>query len=234
MSKQRKRPIIVAAVVLVAVWAVAWTGFSIAQRSKVTPEKVRDYMTVVDLEKLQPAERARAIQKLASMVNQLQNQERRELRGDLTDGNRRQAGQTNAPAFPGPRPGSSNTNRPPRDPVGERWFKQMNDDEKAQFIEATFPAGFKRVIESFEKLPPEKRQKAVADAVKRLRDARAKGQPPGTVSTNAPPISKELQDKITAVGLKTFYSQSSAQTKAELAPLLDEIQRAMQSGRAFR
>ncbi len=233
MSKQRKRPFLVAAILLGVVWGVAWAGYSMAQRSKVTPEKVRGYLTAVDLEKLSPAERAQAIQKLARMMNQLPNQERRDLRGDVTIGKRRDAGATNNPAATGL--GSGGTNRPPRDPSGERWFKQMNDDEKAMFIEATFPTGFKRMIEAFEKLPPEKRQKAVADALKRLRDARAKGQLPGApANPNDPPISKELQDKITAVGLKTFYSQSSAQTKAELAPLLDELQRAMQSGRAFR
>jgi hypothetical protein len=232
MSKQRKRPLIVAASVLVAVWVVAWAGYSLAQRSKVTPEKVRDYLQAVDLEKLQPAEREKAIKKLAAMVNQLQNQERRELRGDLTDGSRRNASRTNDATHG---EGISKTNRPPRDLSGDRWFQQMNDDEKAMFIEATFPSGFKRVLESFEKLPAEKRQKAVADAVKRLREARAKGRPPGApADTNAPPVSKELQDKITAIGLKAFYSQSSAQTKAELAPLLDELQRSMQNGRAFR
>ncbi len=232
MSKQRKRPIIIAAVVLAVVWGVAWAGYSLAQQSKVTPEKVREYLKSVDLDKLPPAGRKEAIQKLAAMMNQLQNQERRELRGDVTDGKRREPGQTNGLGqVEGPR----GTNRPPRDLIGERWGKQMNDDEKALFIEATFPSGFKRMLEGFEKLPPEKRQKAVADAVKRLRDARAKGQFPGSPGgTNEPPVSKELQEKITAIGLKAFYSQSSAQTKAELAPLLDELQRAMQSGRAFR
>ena len=61
------------------------------------------------------------------------------------------------------------------------------------------------------------------------------GETPNFGGTNGPPVlTAELQEKITKTGLKTFYSESSAQMKAERAPVLEELQRLMQSGAAFR
>lgn len=116
-----------------------------------------------------------------------------------------------------------------------RWFEQMTEDEKGQFIEATMPTGFKQMITAFEELPADKRKRTVDGAIRRLREERermaANGGEPGT---NGPPISPELEAKVRTIGLKSFYGESSAQTKAELAPLLEELQRSMESGRAFR
>jgi len=96
------------------------------------------------------------------------------------------------------------------------------------------------MLAAFEQLPEEKRRRAIDDTLRRLKEAQqrdpammgAEGQNNGT---NKPPVlSKELEQKVRTIGLQTFYSQSSAQTKAELAPVLEELQRVMESGRPMR
>jgi len=116
------------------------------------------------------------------------------------------------------------------------WFDAMTEDEKAAFLEATMPTGFKQMLASFEQMPEERRKRAVDDALRRLKEERDK-LAEGTLpqgATNGPVLSPELQAKVRTIGLNTFYSQSSAQTKAELAPVLEELQRVMESGRPFR
>jgi len=204
MFTQRQRPIFLAAAALVLIWVVAMAGYQIAQNAKVTPDKVRAYTASVDFSHLSAADRAAAIQKLAAMLNALTLEERQSLQLDHT---------------------------------AYLWFAQMTEPEKGTFLEATMPTGFKQTIAAFETLPPEKRQRVVSQAIKQMRDAREKmavtGQlpPPGT---NGVVLSQDLQDKVTKIGLQSFYSQSSAQTKAELAPFLEEMQRTMESGRMLR
>jgi hypothetical protein len=116
------------------------------------------------------------------------------------------------------------------------WFDEMTEAEKSEFLEATLPTGFKQMLAAFEDMPPDKRKHVVNQAMKQLQDARnnpADSQSP-TSRTNGVVLSPELQDKVAKIGLQSFYSQSSAQSKAELAPLLEEMQRTMESGRMMR
>jgi hypothetical protein len=113
------------------------------------------------------------------------------------------------------------------------WFEKMTEEEKGEFLEATLPTGFKQMLNAFEDMPPDKRKHVVDQAVQRMKEARAiDGESPP--DTNSVVLSPELQNKVTTIGLKSFYSQSSAQTKADLAPLLEEMQRSMEGGRLMR
>ena len=115
------------------------------------------------------------------------------------------------------------------------WFEKMTEAEKGEFLEATLPTGFKQMLAAFEDMPTDKRQRVVDQAVKQMKEAQQKlGAGGQTTGGNGAALSPELQEKVTKIGLKSFYSQSSAQTKAEVAPLLEEMQRAMESGRMMR
>jgi hypothetical protein len=208
MTASRYRPLWIGAVVLACAWLLAWGGYTWSQHRRVTAEKVARYLRAVDLTQLSGDPRAAALRDLARQMNALSVEERRRARfaGDW-----------------------------------DRWFAAMTEAEKAAFLDATLPSGFKQMLTSFEQLPEEKRRRAVEDAIRELKRARAtieKEEPQFIVrtgETNKPPeLSEELQQQVVTLGLKSIYSDSSAQTKAELAPLLEEMQRAMESGRLFR
>jgi hypothetical protein len=206
MVSQRWRPVFLCVLAILVLWVVALVGYQLARNSRMTAEKVRAYAASVDLSKLSGDARARALKELADKLNALSLEERRKAQLER---------------------------------VAMSWFNQMTEEEKSAFIEATLPTGFKQMLTSFEQLPEEKRRKTIDDALRRLRDAR--DQPAGgprsgdPTDTNSPPIlSDQLEAQIRSIGLKTFYSQSSAQTKAELAPVMEELQRVMESGRPFR
>jgi hypothetical protein len=192
--------------VLIGAWLLAWGGYKWSQSRRITAEKVAAYLRAVDLSQLTGDKRAEALRVLARQLNALTFEERRRAR--LAGG-------------------------------WDTWFAAMTDAEKSAFLDATLPSGFRQMLQSFEQLPEEKRRRAIEDAVRELRRARSaveKESPVfGDEGTNQPPeLSEELQQQVVTLGLKSIYSDSSAQTKAELAPLLEEMQRAMESGRLFR
>jgi hypothetical protein len=202
----RYRPVIFALAALMAVWLAALGGYALSDHFKMTAEKLRAYLQNTDLSRLSGAARAKALRDLADKINALSADEKRQARVDR---------------------------------LWDQWFQEMSEDEKGRFLDATLPSDFHQMLASFEEQPAQKRQKAIDDAIKQLRQARDK--PPQKANeanpndTNATPVlSEALQQKITTIGLNSVYSGSSAETKAELAPLLEEIQKNMESGRMLR
>ena len=208
MVAQRRKPVLYAVAALLLVWLIAFVGYSIAAHYKVTPEKVAAYLRTTNLSKLSPGDREKALRELARKMNTLSAEDRRKARLD---------GQF-AP-----------------------WFQEMTEEEKGRFIDETMPSGFKQMLASFEQLPVEKRKKAIDDALRNMRKTRDQadtqdgpGGESGSQTNRMGELSPDLQKKVVQIGLKSFYSESSAQTKAELAPVLEEMQRLMENGRLFR
>lgn len=205
MNFARQRVVFGALLVLILAWVIAGTGFWLAGQMKVTPDKVLIFLRETHLAELQGRVREKAVEQLGKMMARLTPQERRDIQ--LTS-------------------------------AWRRWILEMTDNERGDLLEATLPSGIQQMLASFEELPEDRRLRALNDAYKRLREAQnelARADPEESSNTNdLPELSPELQERALRTGLKTFYSESSAQTKAEMAPLLEEIQRSMESGRLFR
>ena len=112
------------------------------------------------------------------------------------------------------------------------WFRQMTDDEKSRFIEAVLPAEMRQALDEFEKMPKQKRQDQIDEALRQVREHAGRNRDRN--NNNEPPeLSPDLDKKVRTMGLKSVFSDSSAQTKAELMPLLLEVQRQFESGRGL-
>jgi hypothetical protein len=202
MSNHRRRTLVFTGMGLLGVWLVLGAGWLISNRAKATAEKVAAYLHENDLSKMSAEHRSRALRELSEKMAALPIEERRKAR---------------------------------MDDAWEQWFAEMTEAEKGALIEATLPSGFKQMLASFEQLPEDKRRRAVTDALRDLRKAREaalNGEPSELRIDNSrqPELSEELQQKVVNIGLQAFYTQSSAQTKAELAPVLEEMQRLMENG----
>lgn len=199
MKNRRHRPLIFAALALLAVWAATWTAFHLSGKTKMTADKVRQFTLATDFAQLSAAERAQAISGLADRVNALAFDER--LKWRRTDN-------------------------------WKKWFAAMTDAERRKFIAATLPTGFKQTLEAFSQLPPEQRKQFVADAIQRMREDGASGINRSVADygpNGPPPLSPELENQVRVQGLQQFFTDSSAETKVELAPLLEEMQRQIQA-----
>ena len=112
------------------------------------------------------------------------------------------------------------------------WFAQLSEDEKSAFMDAFLPGEMRQALKMFEQWPKARQQAEIDRAMQELRD-HAAGQNRGRNAiggTNGPLFSPELEKKIKTMGLNTLYSKGSAQTRADLAPLLLEVQRQFESG----
>ena len=203
MNNRRFRPYLIAASLLIGIWVVALVAYRIARNSRMTPEKVQAWFNSKAFDKMAAADRFQAIHDFADRINQLSAEDRQRWRSEFD---------------------------------WRGWFENLSEKERGTFIEATLPTGLKQMLDSFAAMPEDRRRRMIDNALKDLRDnpaARA-GNDAANYGTNGPPpLSPELERKVRVMGLNTFYKESSAETKAELAPLLEELEQQMRA-RGFR
>jgi hypothetical protein len=87
------------------------------------------------------------------------------------------------------------------------------------------------MMDAYSQLPEDQRKKFIDDAVNKLKQAGV-NQSVGDYGKNGPPpLSPELEQKVREIGLKELFTDSSPETKAELGPLLEQMESQIRSGR---
>jgi len=107
----------------------------------------------------------------------------------------------------------------------DAFFRALSSPEQSRFLDLTLPQGFKQMMDALNKMTHEKRKefvdKALADMKKHEDD-------------EIPPEKRQLDsngEKIVNQGFKSFYSDASAETKMDVAPLIEQLQRNLQGAR---
>lgn len=107
----------------------------------------------------------------------------------------------------------------------DAFFRGLSSSDQARFLDLTLPTGFRQMMDALNKMTPEKRKefvdKALADMKKHEGD-------------EVPEDKRKLDDngkKIIDQGFRSFYSDASAETKMDVAPLIEQLQKNLQGMR---
>ena len=110
-----------------------------------------------------------------------------------------------------------------RSGVTRQFFLSMTPAEQMAFLDATLPADFKQLMEVFNKMEPAKRKQFVSHAVEEMRKHEGEQHPHSD-------LEEKVGQRVADQGLKAFYSDADADTKLDLAPLIEQMQRNLQMG----
>jgi len=102
------------------------------------------------------------------------------------------------------------------------FFENLTAEERRKFLEMTLPEGFRQMMSALNKMAPEKRQRLVQRALDDIR----KNTPRA-----AERINEEDVKKILSQGVSSFYEEANADVKLDFAPVLEELQKNLQSHR---
>lgn len=102
------------------------------------------------------------------------------------------------------------------------FFKTLPPDEQSRFLDLTLPTGFKQMMEALNKMDPVKRKRFVKKALEDMKKNQG-----GDLTDENQRLDANGQ-KIIDQGFRSFYSEASAETKMDVAPLIEQLQQNIQ------
>jgi hypothetical protein len=107
--------------------------------------------------------------------------------------------------------------------TGERFFRKLSPDEKNLFIDLTIVESMSRFMEALDQMPVQQRKRFVAQGLKEIREGRTTEE-----MERAREMDEALLTKISEEGMRAYFDKASADTKLDLAPLMEAMNEVMQ------
>ena len=101
------------------------------------------------------------------------------------------------------------------------FFEEMTPEEQRFFMEKRIGKAFEQMMTAFNEMEREERKKVVERTLKQMRSDNARSDGLQRLEETDP----EIADRIVNEGLKAYYQSANAETKLDLAPVLEEMQK---------
>ncbi|MFK5922151.1 MAG: hypothetical protein QM496_08215 [Verrucomicrobiota bacterium] len=105
------------------------------------------------------------------------------------------------------------------------FFKEMSAEEQHLFMERRIGKAFNQMMNAFNEMERSERKRLVERTLKRMRDDDDERLGLQRLEESDPAAT----EKIVNEGLRAYYQNASAETKLDLAPLMEQMQRNLQA-----
>jgi DNA-directed RNA polymerase specialized sigma24 family protein len=196
----RRKVLIKAGLVLLAVWVCVWGVRTFADSRKITAERVNRAIAAAHFADwsadaaaktaAESARRDKELREIATLVNGLDFQEREK-------------------------------NRDNRD--AENFFRKLTPTEKGLFVDLTIRESMSHFMVALDAMTPDQRKHFVEQGLKDISSGKT-----GDDMARTAEMDPQLLDKISQEGMKAYFEKSSTDTKLDLGPLMEAMNEAMQ------
>ena len=196
----RKQIIIKAAIVLLLVWSSVWVVRAYAGSRKITAERVNREIAAAHFANWSAEKAPPDAAEAARRDKQLREIANLVNQLDFQEREKSRGNRT-----------------------GEAFFRKLAPNEKSLFIDLTIMESMGRFMEALDAMKPEQRKKFVEQGLKEINEGRTADE-----MARADQLGSDLLDKISQEGMKAYFEKSSADTKLDLAPLMEAMNETMQ------
>lgn len=105
----------------------------------------------------------------------------------------------------------------------EAFFRKMSAGEKKLFVDLTIKESMGRFMEAIDALPPEKRKEFVKQGLAEIESGQTAEE-----MARARELGDDLLERIASEGMQAYFKNASADTKLDLAPLMESMNEVMQ------